>query len=415
MNKNDIVTLDVVGYNSEGFGVARVDGLVVFVRGAVRGSGVRARILKVSNTVAWARVEESVSQPRCSYFPLCGGCDLLHFSYDETLYFKRERVRQALLRIGGAEVSEIEVVGADCPFEYRNKAVFPVSRVDGKAVTGFFRSGTHEIVPNTRCAVNRPALDAVAAATREYIDALNVSVYNERTGRGLVRHLFVRETSEGVQAALVINGKTLPKWQEWVARLNVKQALTIENRRHDNVVLGGGEVTALYGEFETSPLAFMQVNPEQTAKLYAKAVEFAALTESDVVADLYCGMGELTARLAAKCSKIYGAEISEEAIFAARRKNIPNAVFSVGDVSAFKADETLDVVCLDPPRSGLGEGAAEAILALAPKRIVYVSCNPETLARDVKRLGYRVTDVCAVDMFPWTKHVECVASLTCAS
>ena len=444
LEKNQIHEAEITGYTAGGLGVARVEGQVVFVHGAVRGERCALRILKVLKTTAYARVEAILTPaaarraPDCPHYPACGGCDFRHISYAEELEAKRQRVEDALRRVGGVDLVVEEILGAaetDC---YRNKAQFPVSP-QGRA--GFYRARSHQVVPALDCRLQTPQANAAAAAVEEYLRANGVSAYDEKTRRGLVRHVFVRTNRAGeALVCLVVNGEALPKEEDLVRR--IREALPDAaggglsvNTRDTNVVLGD-KYRTLWGAdtledtlcgltFRLSLPAFFQVNRDQAERLYEKAVDFAGLTGRETVLDLYCGAGTITLAMARHAGRAIGAEIVPEAVENARenaaRNGIQNAVFllgDAGDVAGRLAGEHLrpDVVVVDPPRKGLGPEVAGAVAAMGPERVVYVSCDPGTLARDVRRFaeaGYAAVRVAAVDMFPRTRHVETVVCLGC--
>ena len=443
LKKNDLRTLTVEGYTEEGLGVGRADGWVVFVRGGVRGERCEVRILKVLKHAAFARVErvESPSpfrrEPDCPYYGRCGGCDFRHLTYDEELFAKKQRVEDALRRLGGSEAAVEEILGAPETAHYRNKAQYPVSK-DG--YIGFYRARTHEVIPVDRCLLTAPEADAAAAAVRRWMAEHGVSGYDEQTGRGLLRHVYVRTNAEGeALVCLLANGEKLPAeaaLTEAIRRACPTAAgvLLGVNRRRDNVILAE-RYRVLWGRdwledtlcgltFRLSVPSFYQVNRAQAERLYEKALEFAALTGRETVLDLYCGVGTITLVMARAAGRVLGAEIVPEAILDARenarRNGRGNAEFFCADASAAAARlaaEGLrpDVVTVDPPRKGLAEDVIAAIAAMEPARVVYVSCDPGTLGRDVARFaahGYGVRRAAAVDLFPGTCHVETVVLMS---
>ncbi len=440
-NQEHVVTIE--GYSGEGAGVARIDGFVVFVQGALRGEVCRVLILKVLRSVAFARVTELLSpsphrvRPDCPYFPRCGGCTYRHMDYEEELALKRRRVQDNLARIGGSGVEVEEILGARETARYRNKAQYPVSP---SGAVGFYRARTHEVIDTPTCLLVKREAEAAAGAVREYLRRGLADGYDERTGRGLVRHVYVRSNAEGgCLICLLVNGESLPHEGELVALLRraCPSAVGIVlgvNRRRDNVILGERYRT-LWGEdrledtlcgrtFRLSVPSFYQVNREQAERLYEKAVEFAGLTGRETVLDLYCGAGTITLTMAGRAARVIGAEIVPEAVADARenaaRNGVENAEFFCGDASAVAARlaaERLrpDVITVDPPRKGLAEDVVSAIARMGPPRVVYVSCDSATLARDVGRfaaLGYRAERACAVDLFPRADHVESVVLLS---
>lgn len=441
--KNQLHTAVITGYTSEGLGVARINGQVVFVHGGIRGETCSVRILKILKNIAYARVEE-VREPSsarrasdCPHFPACGGCDFRHISYEEELEAKRQRVEDALRRVGGADVTVEEILGAETVDGYRNKCQFPVSP-EGRA--GFFRARSHQVIPALDCRLQAPQANAAAAAVEEYLLDLGVPAYNEAAHQGLLRHIYVRTNRDGqALVCLVVNGDRLPCEEELVRRIRAACPDTAGivlnvNRERTNVVLGGAYRT-LWGEdtltdvlcgltFRLSCPSFYQVNRAQAERLYKKAIEFAGLTGRETVLDLYCGAGTITLAMARHAGRVIGAEIVPEAVENARENarvnGIANAEFfcgDAGDVAQRLAAEQLrpDVVVVDPPRKGLGEDVIPVIAAMGPERVVYVSCDPGTLARDVKRFagqGYAAARAAAVDLFPRTRHVETVVLLS---
>lgn len=442
LKKNEIHTVRIEGYAKGGVGVARIGGRVVFVKGALRGERCRALILKANKNVAYAKVEELLEpsahrmEPDCPHFPRCGGCTYRHMEYAEEKQLKLQRVRDALRRIGGSEVETAEIIGADSLFRYRNKSIWPVSP---NGAVGFYRARTHEVVNAEHCLLVHPAAEAAADALREWMAQYGVSGYDERTGKGHIRHLFTRSNLRGESLLCVVaNDDALPFEAELANALRgaVPKAVGVvlnTNTAKTNVVLGGRYRT-LFGQdyiedtlcgltFRLSVPSFYQVNRAQCEKLYAKAMEFAALSGDETLLDLYCGAGTIALTMARRAKRVLGAELVPEAVEDARanaaRNGIGNAEFFCGDaseVAAKLASEGLrpDVVTVDPPRKGLAEDVVYAIADMAPRRVVYVSCDSATLARDVKRfaaLGYAARRACAVDLFPRADHVETVCLL----
>lgn len=448
-SKNDIVTLDIIDCTTDGEGIGKADGFTVFVKDAVIGDQVTAKIIKSKKTYGYGRLMEILKPsphrvtPVCPTARQCGGCQLQALSYEQQLVFKENKVRGHLTRIGGFEDVTMEpIIGMEDPLHYRNKAQFPVGRAnDGRVIAGFYAGRTHSIIENRDCALgvpqNKEVLDRVIAHMEKY----HIEPYNETTGKGLVRHVFVRYgfyTGE-LLVCLVINGISIPHQEELIERLRevkgiVGIALNI-NRKRTNVILGDmlnviwgqGYLTDKIGDitYEISPLSFFQVNPRQTQRLYAKALEYADLHGDETVWDLYCGTGTISLFLARKAKFVRGVEIIGAAIENARRNavrnHIENTEFFVG-----KAEEVLpreyaekgiyaDVIVVDPPRKGCDQKLLETIIEMHPKRVVYVSCDSATLARDLRYLcdrGYVLQKVCPVDMFPQTVGVETVCLLS---
>lgn len=443
LEKNRIYRAHIDGYSSEGLGIARIDGQVVFVHGAVRGETCDVLVMKVLKNAAFGKIAALVEpsparrQPDCPYYGRCGGCDFRHMSYEEELWAKRARVQDALTRIGGAEVTVEEILGAEQPLHYRNKSIYPISPA---GEVGFYRARSHQVVNVEHCLIQKPEADALAQAVRDYIARFQVEPYNEATGRGLLRHLYVRTSCRGESlACLLINGSRLPHEQEVVDMLRaaapgVCGVVLGENTRRGNAILGDRYRTLWGRDYLTDTLcglelrlsvpSFYQVNHDQAQRLYEKALEYAGLTGRELAVDLYCGAGTITQVLARRVRHVIGGEIVPEAIRdaedSARRNGVENVEFLCGDASRLAAELRQrglrpDVICVDPPRKGLAPDVVEAAASMTPGRIVYVSCDPATLARDVARfapLGYRPVRACAVDLFPGTAHVETVCLLS---
>ena len=443
LEKNRIYRAHIDGYSSEGLGIARIDGQVVFVHGAVRGETCDVLVMKVLKNTAFGKIaalaEPSPArrQPDCPYYGRCGGCDFRHMSYEEELWAKRARVQDALTRIGGAEVTVEEILGAEQPLHYRNKSIYPISPA---GEVGFYRARSHQVVHVEHCLIQKPEADALAQAVRDYIARFQVEPYNEATGRGLLRHLYVRTSCRGESlACLLVNGSRLPHEQELVDMLRaaapgVCGVVLGENTRRGNAILGDRYRTIWGRDYLTDTLcglelrlsvpSFYQVNHDQAQRLYEKALEYAGLTGRELAVDLYCGAGTITQVLARRARHVIGGEIVPEAIRdaedSARRNGVENVEFLCGDASRLAAELRQrglrpDVICVDPPRKGLAPDVVEAAASMRPGRIVYVSCDPATLARDVARfapLGYCPVRACAVDLFPGTAHVETVVLLS---
>lgn len=443
LEKNRIYRAHIDGYSSEGLGIARIDGQVVFVHGAIRGETCDVLVMKVLKNAAFGKIAALVEpsparrQPDCPYYGRCGGCDFRHMSYEEELWAKRARVQDTLTRIGGAEVTVEEILGAEQPLHYRNKSIYPISPA---GEVGFYRARSHQVVHVEHCLIQKPEADALAQAVRDYIARFQVEPYNEATGRGLLRHLYVRTSCRGESlACLLVNGSRLPHEQELVDMLRaaapgVCGVVLGENTRRGNAILGDRYRTLWGRDYLTDTLcglelrlsvpSFYQVNHDQAQRLYEKALEYAGLTGRELAVDLYCGAGTITQVLARRARHVIGGEIVPEAIRdaedSARRNGVENVEFLCGDASRLAAELRQrglrpDVICVDPPRKGLAPDVVEAAASMTPGRIVYVSCDPATLARDVARfapLGYRPVRACAVDLFPGTAHIETVCLLS---
>jgi 23S rRNA (uracil1939-C5)-methyltransferase len=445
LKKNEVRTVTIEGVNSQGAGVARIDGRAVFVAGALPGERCEIKLLKVSKTAVYAKVlriiepSEHRIEPECSYFPKCGGCDFLHVDYDKELDIKKDRVNDALRRIGGLNISVTEIIGAPSRQRYRNKAIFAVSKENGRTVTGFYRPRSHKVIPVESCLIQSREADEAAIAIREWMDRYSVSFYNEADEMGLIRNIFVRTAfSTGMTMVCIISNGDIPRKSELVDLIRERLPSVVSiilniNKSRGNVVLSGS-FTTLWGSdyvedilhgmrFRLSPLSFYQINSHQVEKLYSKALEYAGLTGKEKVLDLYCGTGTIGLCAAPKAEKVIGVEMVEAAVSDAKvnaeLNSIKNAEFICAD--AGEAAKILarrgfrpDVVFLDPPRKGLAAEVIGIVSEMSPRRIVYVSCDPATLARDLKLFderGYKAIEATAVDMFPGTQHVECIALL----
>lgn len=467
LKKNDLFELKIEALGNDGEGIGHYQGFTFFVKDAVPGDLICARALKFKKTYGYARVEEILTtspdrvMPRCPVARQCGGCQLQHLSYECQLAYKQEKIKDCLERIGGVAEPYLEpIIGMEEPYYYRNKAQFPVGmRKDGSAAIGFYAGHSHHIVDTEECCIQAPVNAALMAAVREYLEECKVSPYQEETHTGLVRHILTRVgfvTGE-IMVCMVINGTGLPRAE--VLREKLEWAVEKWNRRESadkreveyrlvslclnintertNVILGS-RIIPLYGEpyitdyigavkYRISPLSFYQVNPGQTRRLYEQAMLYADLKGNEIVWDLYCGIGTISLFLAQKAKKVYGVEIVPQAIEDARKNaemnRITNAEFFVGaaeDVLPQKYKESgdkmrADVIVVDPPRAGCARGLLEVIVRMQPERVVYVSCDPATLARDVKFLeenGFRFVKGRGVDQFGMGGHVECVVLLT---
>ena len=443
LEKGSIYTAVIDGYSSEGLGIARVNGAVVFVPHAVRGEEIDLRITKVMKTSCAGEIVKihdpspERMEPECPYAGKCGGCAYRHLTYPEELWAKRQRVQDALTRIGGLELTVEEILGTKNPEHYRNKSQYPVG-ADGSI--GFFQARTHKVVPIRRCLIQTEAADRTAQAVGEWMRRYKISAYDETTGKGLVRHVCVRVNRKGESlCCVVVNGDKVPREPELAAYVTAAVPHTVgvllnSNTRRGNVVLGD-KYRTLFGrnylmdtlcglEFKLSMPSFYQVNRDQAEVLYGKALEFAGLTGNETVLDLYCGIGTITLCLAKAAKRVIGAEIVPPAIRDAKenalRNHIENAEFFCGDAADIAAKLESDglrpdVVTVDPPRKGLAPEVIASVAAMGPKKVVYVSCDPATLGRDVKifrEFGYEAKRAAAVDMFPGTAHVETVVLLS---
>lgn len=457
VNKNEEYTVEITGMTHEGQGVGKINGFTVFVDGVVRGETVAVKIIKTAKNYGIGKLLTIVKkspdriEPFCTSYKRCGGCSLQHLDYKAQLKYKTDLVQEAVRRIGKIEEAAVhDAIGMQTPLNYRNKAQFPVGQADGEAVLGFYARRSHEIIDNKTCGIQDPVSDRIRELLREFIMENGISIYDEASGKGLIRHLMVRSafrTGE-VMVVIAINGDGLPGKQKLVEKLTgselsggnaerkprVTSIFLNVNKKDTNVILGEKNVK-LYGEdtitdyigkfkFNISPHSFFQVNSVQTEVLYDKVLEFASLTGNETVFDLYCGIGTISLFLSEKAGRVYGVEVVEAAIRDARRNAEMNGVVNTEFISGeaervipemYKSGVKADVVVVDPPRKGCDEVLLKTLVDMQPHRIVYVSCNPATLARDLKYLeenGYRATEVQPVDMFPWTYHVECVVLMT---
>ena len=439
LHENRIYTGTVESYSSEGLGIVRLDGAVVFVPQAVRGETIDLKITKVMKTAAAGEIVKihkpspDRAQPECPDYGRCGGCDFQHLTYPEELWAKRQRVQDALTRLGGADIRVEEILGAKNPLHYRNKSQYPVG-ADG--AIGFYRARSHQVVPVKRCLIQPEAADKTAAAVGEWMRRYKVPAYDEATGKGLVRHVYVRVNRKGESlCCVVINGRQAPREPELAAYVcaavpHTAGVLVNSNTKRGNVILGE-KYRTLWGrdylmdtlcglEFKLSVPSFYQVNREGAELLYKEVQKRADLREGQKVVDLFCGIGTIGLCLCKDVpgAELVGVEVVPEAVENAKknalRNGIPNARFFLGDANHPAVNEA-DLVVVDPPRKGLEEELIESLSARAFRKIIYVSCDPATLARDLKRFQMRswlLGDVQPVDMFPRTGHVETVVLLS---
>ena len=443
--KNGVYEVDITGMTHEGQGVGRIEGFTVFVDDAIEDEQVEVKIIKLNKNYAVGKLlaiktpSENRREPFCGAYRRCGGCSLQHLDYKAQLEYKTKLVRESLKRIGKLDGVKVhEAVGMQSPMNYRNKAQYPVAVVDGKAVTGFYARRSHDVIDSDECGIQDVTSDRLRKLIMQFISEKNISVYDEATGSGLLRHIMTRvgfKTGE-VMLVLVLNGSELPHGQELVKKLaaevpGIKSIFLNINTGNTNIILGPRNIK-IYGsdtifdyigryKFHISPVSFFQVNPVQTEVLYAKALEYAGLKGSETVFDLYCGVGTISLFLSEKAGKVFGVEVVEDAVKDARRNAELNAVANVEFISGevekvvpelYSRGIKADVVVIDPPRKGCEESLLKTLVDMAPERIVYVSCNPATLARDLKYLDeheYKTVEAQPVDMFPWTTHTECVA------
>ena len=444
--KNQVYEAVISDYTAEGQAIAKIEGCAVFIPNGIVGEKCLVRIEKVQKTWAAGKMTQILEPSphrvnrECPVAKLCGGCDFWHMDYEEETRLKADRVRQALNRIGGENLEEMPILAAPTCRGYRNKAQYPVSSQKGRAYAGFFKAGTHQVVENDRCLILPEETDRVKKLVIDYVNHYRISAYDEVAHKGLLRHIYVRRgaVSGQILVCLVVNGRKLPHPETLIEKLKTVPGFATlvlsVNTKKGNTVLGDENIT-LYGPgyiedtlcgltFRLSPHSFYQVNHHQAQRLYEAAIEQAQITKDDLVLDLYCGVGTITLCMAKAAGKVIGVEVVEQAVQDARenavRNGIENAEFFCGD--AGKAALELenrgirpDVAVVDPPRKGLSADAIEALARMQPRRIVYVSCDPATLARDVallKQRGYRLENAMAADLFPRCSHVETIVLLS---
>lgn len=457
--KNDTVTVEITDMGVDGEGVGKVDGFTLFVKDALIGDVAEVKVMKAKKNYGYARLMQLLTpspdrvEPVCKVARQCGGCQIQALSYEKQLEFKNNKVRNNLIRLGGFEETFIDkvmdpIAGMKEPFHYRNKAQYPVGTdKEGNLIAGFYAGRTHQIIPNLDCALGDPVNKDVLEKVLYYMKQNKISAYDEETREGLVRHVLIRKgfKTKEIMVCLVINGTQLPfseKLTELLAEIPGMTSITYSINQENTNVIMGKEIRLVWGQtfitdyignvkYQISPLSFYQVNPVQTEVLYGQALEYAGLTGNETVWDVYCGIGTISLFLAQKAKKVYGVEIVPQAIADAKQNakinGIENAEFYVG-----KAEEVLpayyeeyakthagenahaDVIVVDPPRKGCEESVLETMVHMQPERIVYVSCDSATLARDLKYLcanGYEMKKARAVDMFPNSVHVEVVTCL----
>ena len=448
LTKNKEYIVDIVDIGQGGVGIGKYDGFTVFVEGGLVEDKVKVKINKSKKNYAVGDIVEIIEKSpfrvdrKCSdSLKDCGGCQVQELEYQKQLDIKTNEVKQVITRIGKLDNVEIhDTIGMENPFRYRNKAQFPIQKSGNNPVIGFYKKKSHDIIPMDKCIIQHDINDKIVKIIKTYINAYNVSVYDEKTHTGVLRHLVTKIgfTTNEVMVVLVANGKKLPYLKELASVLEenipgFKTLVVNVNREKTNVILGkenrviygNGKINDYIGNlvFEISPLSFFQVNPVQTEVLYNKALEYANLKENDTIFDIYCGIGTISLFLAQKAKKVYGIEIVEDAIkdakINAQINKLDNVEFYVGKAEEvvpkmYSEGKIANVVVVDPPRKGCDEKVLDTIVSMQPDRVVYVSCNPSTLARDLNYLderGYRCAEIQPVDMFPHTMHVECVAKL----
>lgn len=448
MQKNDLFELEITDMGADGEGIGHYDGMTFFVKDALIGDQIVARATKMKKNYGYARVEEIKRpstfriMPKCELHRRCGGCQIQALSYEKQLEYKKKKVLNNLTRIGGlTNLPEFDLIGMEEPYCYRNKAQFPFGTdKNGEIVTGFYAGRTHSIISNTKCYLGVEENEEILKIILAHLKKYNIPAYDEQTGKGLLRHVLIRKgfTTGELMVCLILNGTRMPEVKELVAELTKipgMTSITINvNTKQTNVIMGQ-EMRSVWGQdyitdyignvkYQISPLSFFQVNPIQTRKLYERALEYADVESGETVWDLYCGIGTISLFLAQKAKQVYGVEIVPQAIEDAKHNaalnGFTNAEFYVG-----KAEEVLpkkyrdegiqaDVIVVDPPRKGCDETLLQTIVQMRPKRVVYVSCDSATLARDLKYLtneGYEVVKGTVVDQFPHTVHTEAVVKL----
>ena len=444
--KNQVYEAEITDYTTEGQGIAHIEGCAVFIPNVIAGEKVLVRIEKARKTWAAGKITQILEKSphrvnrECPVAKKCGGCDFWHMDYEEECRLKAQRVKDCLNRIGGESIDEMPILAAPTCLGYRNKAQYPVASEKGRAYAGFFQAGTHQVVENDRCRILPEETDRVKDIVMNYVNKYHVPVYDELTGRGLLRHIYVRRgaVSGQILVCLVVNGDGLPKISALIDSLKAVPGFATlvlsVNTKKGNAVLGDKFLT-LYGpgyiedtlcglSFRLSPRSFYQVNHHQAQRLYESAISLAEIGKEDLVLDLYCGVGTITLAMASAAGKVLGVEVIPQAVEDAKdnaaRNHIENAEFFCADAgtAALKLEAEgihPDIITVDPPRKGLSLDAIEAIAKMSPKRLVYISCDPATLARDVallKERGFEVRKALCADLFPRCSHVETVVLLS---
>lgn len=439
IEKNKEYIVDIIDNGFQGEGIAKIEGFTVFIPNAIKGERVKILIVKALTSHAFGKIVEIIEpsenrkESDCNTYKRCGGCSLRHIKYEETLIMKQNAVQSLVNKTLKTNIKVQETLGMENPFHYRNKAQYPIGKdKEGKPVIGVFAHRTHEIIPIQKCYIQNEETEKLAKFVFDFIVKNKISIYDEKTGKGLVRHIVTKigiKTNE-IMCIIVLNGRKIPNEESLVKEItrnfdNVKTIIKNINTKNTNVILGRENIN-LYGDgyindklgefiFKISPLSFYQVNPIQAEKLYNIGVESAGITKNDIVFDLYCGIGTISLFMAKYAKKVYGIEIVEEAIEAAKENaitnNINNTEFIAGDVENIlddllnKKNIIPDIIMVDPPRKGLDNKSVENILEIKPKKLVYISCNPATLVRDLSKLEeiYHINQIKPVDMFPFTR------------
>ena len=444
IEKNQEYIVDIIDNGVEGEGIAKIDGFTIFVPNAIKGEKVRILIVKVNKNFGYGKILEilSISNKRntkvdCTTYKQCGGCNLRHINYKDTLLIKNDVVKNTLKKALGRELPVEDIIGMEQPMYYRNKLQYPVGLINGETVMGVYANRTHRIIPTEVCFIQDKRSQEIARDVLEFIKHNNILPYNEETQTGVVRHIIVKvaKNTNEVMIVLVVNDEVTidDEFVKWIcSKHEITTIVKNINKENTNVILGKENVV-LYGngyiqdilgnyKFNISALSFYQVNPIQTEKLYKKAIELAKLNGDEVAFDLYCGIGTISIFLADHVKKVYGIEIVDDAVINAKQNAVLNKISNVDFIAGTVEDilpeilkkDIPDIVFVDPPRKGLDENTIDILLNIKPKKVIYISCNPATLARDLKLLEqmYDIRDIQPVDMFPFTSHVETISLLT---
>lgn len=447
VKKNEEYIVDIIDQGFEGEGIAKIDNFTIFIEGAIKGEKCKILIVKVVSSHAYGKLIEIIESSKnrvetdCGTYKRCGGCNLRHIDYEETLNIKQNTVQNLVNKTLNNKVKVNMTIGMGNPYNYRNKAQFPVGiDKNGEAVMGVFAKRTHEIIPTRNCMIQTPISEKIANFVFGFFKSNNISIYDEKSGKGLLRHIVTKVgfRSHEVMCILVINGENFPKQKDFVTKLikefpEVKTVVKNINTKNTNVILGNKN-EVMYGDgfiydelgdytFKISPMSFYQVNPVQTEALYNTAIEMAKLSKEDTIYDLYCGIGTIGIFASKYVNKVYGIEIVKQAIEDAKENaninNVRNIEFMEGDVEKVFEEVLMNknnkpnCIFVDPPRRGLDDITIKNILKVSPEKVIYISCNPATLVRDLKAFEekYDVKEIQPVDMFPFTSHVECVTVL----
>lgn len=447
IQKNKEYIVEIVDNGYEGEGIAKIDDFTIFIPGAIKGEKIKILIVKVLTSYAFGKIIEIIEKSKsrqeedCLTYKRCGGCNLRHIKYEETLQIKRKTVQSLINKTLKNKLIVEETIGMENPFHYRNKAQYPFGKdKNGKTIIGVFANRTHEVIPIEKCLIQNPISEDIAKFILDFAIKKNIEIYDEKQHKGLLRHIVIKigKKTNQIMCIIVINGEKIPFENELSKKLiekypNIKTIVKNINNKKTNVILGhinnviygDGYIEDILGEykFKISPLSFYQVNPIQAEKLYELGINMAQISKDDIVFDLYCGIGTISLYLSKYAKKVYGIEIVEEAIDMAKENaklnNITNTEFYAGDVEIlldnFINNKGIrpDIIVFDPPRKGLDKNSINNVLKVCPKKIIYISCNPATLVRDLEMFenNYTVEKIVPVDMFPFTSHVECCALL----